>query len=108
MLMDELIAFLRARADDDAAKIAAMEREQTRVRTGPIFQGQTLDWLTGVDLFVSPDRWRAEVETKRRIIDECERTLRYEDYGFNLAEETLQLLALPHADHPDYDEWWRP
>lgn len=50
-----------------------------------------------------PARVLAEVEAKRRIVarlaDESSR--RY-DY------DTLRLLALPYADHPDYDEAWRP
>ncbi|HEY9367551.1 DUF6221 family protein [Streptomyces sp.] len=56
-----------------------------------------------------PARVLREVEAKRRIIEECEP-------GFNppnaqakyTAETVLQCLALPYADHPDYDEDWRP
>ena len=30
------------------------------------------------------------------------------NYGPILALDTLRTLALPYADHPDYDEEWRP
>jgi hypothetical protein len=67
--MDELIAFVRRCLDEDERKVAAMEREETRVRTAPIFQGHPLGWLAGVDIFVSSKRWRAEIEAKRRILE---------------------------------------
>ena len=44
---------------------------------------------------------RAEVDAKRRIIAE--------DWpGDPCSRYILCLLALPYADHPDYDEAWRP
>lgn len=54
----------------------------------------------------------AEVDAKRRIIAECVAILsvkwwEYEDAP-DLAGVTLELLALPYADHPAYDETWRP
>lgn len=49
----------------------------------------------------------AEVESKRKLI---EQHVGY--YGGGDDEfwpvQTLRLLALPYADHPDYDESWRP
>lgn len=49
----------------------------------------------------------AEVESKRKLI---EQHVGY--YGGGDDEfwpvQTLRLLALPYADHPDYDEAWRP
>jgi hypothetical protein len=41
------------------------------------------DWMTGD----TPDGWGAAMGT---------------------VEQALTLLALPYADHPDYDETWRP
>lgn len=69
----------------------------------------------------SPDRVRSECEAKRRIIDE--HTCHCPDpncrdcgacSGDHHADPTpapcatLRFLALPYADHPDYDEGWRP
>lgn len=62
-----------------------------------------------------PGRVLAEVEAKRRILDEYEQaTGQYathsqvsagEEIGLRFA---LKALALPYAEHPDYDEAWRP
>lgn len=54
-----------------------------------------------------PTRILAEVKAKRRIID------RYENYDTDAPEldvprSVLEALALPYADHPDYQELWRP
>lgn len=58
-----------------------------------------------------PTRVLAEVTAKRRIIELCERS----ESGDNgdsaatlLADQVLANLALPYADHPDYDESWHP
>ena len=53
----------------------------------------------------------AECEAKRRIVEqaigiaEVSRAASIEDLG---GEQILRLLALPHADHPDYRKEWRP
>jgi hypothetical protein len=62
-----------------------------------------------------------DVEAKRRIVEEHEHELSgdeagcwtcHEDRDYGLIESgwcpTLRLLALPYADHEDYDETWRP
>ena len=59
----------------------------------------------------------AECEAKRRIVDRCERDMVAEGEsasGYDiiahtdaLARDTLEFLALPYADHPDYREEWR-
>ena len=69
----------------------------------------------------SPARVLAECEAKRRIVElhqghhECvgvkfraRRTVLVAP-GYQFANDpTLALLALPYADHPDYDKSWRP
>ena len=77
-----------------------------------------------------PHRVLAECEAKRRIVEqaaeaeEAHRSImdefggdgspraRVERAGYGQAAETLRrtllLLALPYADHADYDESWRP
>ncbi|MFT2014606.1 DUF6221 family protein [Streptomyces sp. 796.1] len=73
-----------------------------------------------------PARVLAEVDAKRRILDihqvtsydnsesgadegygcrECGWSAEYSDQGGWC--ETLRLLALPHVDHPDYQDTWR-
>ncbi|MCW2785228.1 MAG: hypothetical protein JWP74_1745 [Marmoricola sp.] len=67
------------------------------------------------------DRVLAECEAKRRIVEEhapaehnpalCGTCVvwadQYEASGIYLPCLTLQLLALPYADHPDYDKEWK-
>ena len=63
-----------------------------------------------------PERLLLEVEAKRRIVDLhtgpqfgrpdahlCQDAMIADDWC-----ETLRALALPYADHDDYDERWRP
>ena len=60
-----------------------------------------------------PGRVLAECEAKRRIVH----ISRYaadrvppkgDGYAEGRARQTLRLLALPYADHPDYDPEWTP
>lgn len=56
------------------------------------------------------ERVLAECEAKRRIIDRYENTT-FDDWAEPDREYErwiLPLLALPYADHPDYEEPWRP
>lgn len=58
-----------------------------------------------------PARVLAEVDTKRRIVDGLAEALdRHADYitGTFTVEDVLRLLALPYADHPDYQPEWAP
>jgi len=52
-----------------------------------------------------PARVLAEVEAKRRIVDWCRHV---EVFPANrVADGVLRLLALPYAEHPDFDPAWR-
>jgi hypothetical protein len=62
-----------------------------------------------------PARVLAEVEAKRRILDLAGEWQAAAGPGADFARQaavvldrTLRLLALPYADHPDYDPEWRP
>lgn len=51
----------------------------------------------------------SECEAKRRIVEAA--TWEMKDgsrVAYELDEDTLRLLALPYADHPDYRDEWRP
>jgi hypothetical protein len=58
----------------------------------------------------NPARVLAECEAKRRIIEAASLTIEIYRSGtvLDLAWETLRLLALPYADHPDYRSEWAP
>jgi hypothetical protein len=103
-----LAEFLLARIGDDEADL--------RDPSGADY----CDALTGAHY--SNERIRAECDAKRRIValhnnadegHDCTdgwhaphgfRDLDYDDGPC----ETLRLLALPYADHPDYREEWKP
>lgn len=99
----ELTEFLRARYDERAESLREDVAAGHMVRAGYYDSAELL----------------ADVEAKRRIVDACEETLAKEDSWdpqldggngeeFGLARFTLKSLALAFADHPDYDEAWRP
>ena len=131
-MMDDLVAFLRARLDEEAAcaqgaggaEWSLQEHEGDTVliydsHGEPVVYDE--GWPTPAQaahiVAHGPARVLAEVESKRQIIR------RYEeqesapgrdenDEGINGLIAGLyvatQVLALPYADHPDYREEWRP
>ena|SRR2546423_1019996 len=132
--MDDLIAFLRARLDEDES--LAQECELNRVsQPGTELHDWIEDprWSNGLvparelaDRF-SVARVLAEVDAKRRIIDDHTSPHTVVN-GFCVEEggpcthadeslchwhgvggcSTVRLLALPYAGHPDYRQKWRP
>lgn len=110
-----LADFLLARiAEDETAARAALQRGST-----------VYDWAVLRDRhFILADshhipRWKparviAECDAKRRIVTDVGVVV-LDPFGVQwpegykeALEHTLRLLALPYADHPDYDEAWRP
>lgn len=89
--MNELVEFLRARYGMAAQGAAALPHA-----------------IGNIQSLWSPDRLLADVDAKLRVVEECVRTLDFEDHGHALANDVLRLLALPFADHKDYQESWRP
>ena len=105
--MPDLTTFILARiAEDerDAYKLAETDRR-------PVLSlARTVN---------HPERILAECEAKRRIVTSAANAV--QDAAEEMDTEggwvkdgiaaalgrTLQLLALPYADHPDYDEAWR-
>jgi len=122
--VSDLIAFLRARLDEDeaAARVAEEEIGDARWRQSScaivaVADPSTLPkppfGLAGLvtDAMVTeciwhavrwdPARVLAEVTAKRAVLALCE--------PWGLAEDVavLRLLAQPHAAHPDFDPAWR-
>lgn len=121
-----LVEFLKARLDED----------EQEAREAQLEDSGGANWGSGAVL-ISSARMLAEVEAKRRIIDEhglmfreigwldedneeayeelevCARCIPKHSHFRSRAEvptgpcRTLRLLALPYADHPDYDPAWR-
>lgn len=117
--MDDLVQFLRDRLDEDEQTAMAASTGPWRAYTGPERKWQskgnlihpvtTWDHMTGDPVIMTatwidsqhiawwnPERALREIEAKRRILD-------------GPTNDTLvKLLALPYADHADYQDTWRP
>jgi hypothetical protein len=135
--VDDLVQFLRDRLDETAAKARAAaeelgadwyyddgfvlaRREGDQVVTG---SQDFLERERGEHIALhDPARVLAEVEAKRRLVDEFAQTGSVPDtperrasphwrgdFGYlqGLAR-AVHLLALPYADHPDYRDERRP
>lgn len=128
-MTDDLVTWLRAQLDNDervarettvfdwhrVLKDEAAYDSEGRVETA---DGQIVIWDHGCRLSAHIGRWNparvlAEVNAKRRILDECAyeiRDSRRRDTGdgLGLSETVLSLLALPYADRDGYRDEWRP
>lgn len=120
--MTDLIEFLRARLAQTEQLAQAAAAAQDGIDAGwvmcVLYDPVTGSKVAGrnpspraafVAIECDPERMLAEVEAKRRIIDAhvsgdalCDRCA-----GSPEDCPTLQLLALPYADHPDYRDEWR-
>src|SRR5690554_4080618 len=62
--------------------------------------------------YVDPhaERLLAECEAKRRIVEFLTTAVEEQDSAdvISAYDDAVRALALPYADHPDYDEAWRP
>ncbi|MEV6105728.1 DUF6221 family protein [Streptomyces sp. NPDC051940] len=100
-MTDDLIAWLRARLDEEEHIAQATQAE----RDG-WYGREAAEYLPRADVAHitrhSPTQVLAEVETKRAIVDyimrECDGKLSH----------VLRLLALPYAWHNDYRPEWLP
>ncbi|MFI1472060.1 DUF6221 family protein [Streptomyces wuyuanensis] len=130
--MSELVAFLRARLDEDeqAARKLLDEKRPGRAErwefcddgairdTGPRRSLRVkFTWPPEADHIVrhDPARVLADVEAKRELLRlhtlngwVCSTCDNGEVPGDGYPCPTLRLLALPYASHADYDEAWRP
>jgi hypothetical protein len=105
-----LTDFLLARIAEDEA-VAREKTMQTPMDCA-------LEWDSDRDygeryLMVDPARVLAECEARRRIVERAEHLHNPEgDTGvaaaFGEAVYICAILAAVYADHPDYDEAWRP
>ncbi len=109
----DITAFLLARITEDEAVahevLAQTEGFQAEVATGSEADVARCGDNLEVSYTISSARVLAECEAKRRIV---ERHAPYDNIQVRrqtrtLARDTLLALALPYADHADYDERWR-
>lgn len=129
-----LVEFLRARlAEDERIAREAIEQREQEIARGVYRPGHEPgpepdvlavwdDWTGGPGIRMGPERLLADVEAKRRLIDLAEEAtsldmtvdgdrrvgIRDTDTEPYVGDLMLMVLALPYADHPDYDPSWRP
>lgn len=125
-----LTDFLLARiADDEAVAKAVADEIRAELARDIYLPGQgpdpddrgmyrASDGNDSPAVVIGPVRVLAECEAKRRIVEDCRdllggmddraRMFAHDsgDEGPGLAYDTLRALALPYADHPDYDPSW--
>lgn len=135
--MDDLIAFLRARLDDDeqTAKAATWDEDMSarwqagsssydKRRSSPRWyvmdayddgvigdvdpQGNDDEGVARHIACHDPARVLAEVDAKRRRLELLADAIRRGHDDYDIATELLPLEALPYANHPDYKDTWRP
>jgi Family of unknown function (DUF6221) len=127
MVTMTLTEFLMARIAEDEAVARAvtpgpwwiektsshMDTETWAVADIERFRGYTNHVSVGEDKPLAeyiarhdPARVLAECEAKREIIKAADEVGR--GTGWITTQTFLQLLALPYADHPDYQQEWRP
>ena len=136
--MDDLVQFLRARLDEDAALAGAaspgpwsanaeadevLAVDGVTVADGFALSSRQLRATTEHIARHNPARVLAEVEAKRRAVNECAywneklsqeaaNPSKYPQPGLGLILDAvnpiLRALALAYADHPAYRPAWRP
>ena len=134
--LDELVAFLEERLDDDEYRAKAARSESWTVeRDASTTPGKVpaesrvvigADGESGIArvngrdraLHIArhdPARVLHEIEAKRSILDEvtridlgAPRTAGPPEGAHATMVTVLEMLALPYADHADYREDWRP
>lgn len=118
--VDELMAFLKARLDEDERVARHASHGPWVSHVGYISGGptgmtrvtqQAQAWNADHIARHDPARVLREVEAKRRILDEhypvdpCDA---HDASARTIPCDTLLLLALPYAGHEAYREEWRP
>lgn len=124
LAMSDMVAFLRARLDEEEVDAKALNEWQD----GEAWYSDAADMALWMDIDpapaavfarCSPARVLADVQAKRAILDlhapeefhdaPGEFFCRHDQRTAGIWPcPTVRLLALPYADHPDYDESWRP
>ena len=114
--MDDLVQFLRARLDEDAAAASQCAGDGQWTPEAIAFYGPDLSpEVRGHMARHDPARVLAEVDAKRKLLTEYEEVQHDEDASYEWAggwtnglRHAAALLALPYATPPDYRDTWRP
>lgn len=116
-----LTEFLLARLADDERVARGLDDRDDTVESGLEVHDEP---GLGAELVISKTRLLAECEAKRRLVELHSGDAEWcgyshggmgthGDMGYGPEPlpvdcDTIKVLALPYADHPDYDTAWRP
>lgn len=119
--MDDLVAFIRARLDEDAEHVSRLHTLKVELaeRHQEPWSKAKLENDALLELGAFSRQLRYDVDAKRQIIaehrvidDRCHVCTAIHREGqarrFRAPCPTLRLLATPYAWHPDYRESWKP
>lgn len=124
--MDDLVAFLKARLDEDERAPTpgreALDDLRFELKRGePYWQHLASRVEDGLDIqtVAWEARVRREVAAKRAILaryEDCLARMEDPDYSAATARDqareyedfVLPNLAVPYANHPDYQQEWKP
>jgi hypothetical protein len=124
--VSDLAGFLLARIaeDEQAARASLAWASETpdqrwSADDGALLDGRsdTMASYVGDDVAPHIARWDparvlAECDAKRRVVEdnwaEWEGVYGAPNYCSSKIDEIFRLLALPYADHPDYQQEWKP
>jgi hypothetical protein len=132
----DLVAFVAARLDEDEQTARKAFSRLPGQEAGAVWSAdysvgmQVRDgighlvvkhsWVEPIEHMTrfDPKRMLDDVESKRRIVEHCAERLRdwpaerHDSEDREMAMDDLatvvKCLALPYAEHPDYQEAWRP
>lgn len=111
-MSDGLVAFLRARLDEDQRTAAGLVNAARVVGAKPDFYGAGGPAAEAFWARFDPSRLLADIDAKRAILDlhvdraECTRCAWFD--GELYPCDTLKHLAQPYAGHEHYRKEWTP
>lgn len=105
----DLVVFLRARLHEDEVRYREKTKDADWARNSPDYNESYI--------VAEAERALADLDSKRQIINLCESAVEAGEIkpfttwndgatGAEVGEAVLHLLALPYADHSDYDPAW--
>lgn len=108
-----LTDFLLARLADDEERARFVWSQVDEYNKAHRYEEWRLSWHDEYDLLcIEPDRAIAECEAMRRIVDlhsDIDPCDAHDGATLTTVDcDTLRILALPYADHPDWREEWKP
>ena len=98
-----LTEFLLARIEEDEAEASWVRHENRETVAAQFYGDLNAAWIHSRNI-----QTLAECEAKRRIVEKYDHARDYGQGPGGWLEQCVGYLAGVYADHPDFDEAWRP